>query len=273
MNTSISEPMNILTSSVDNYFNYNLYCSKQLNKERLKKSQFQEKKKPQLLTHPPILNQYTPLIPMFHSNTAIEKKPHSSSRRSKSLLNLKKPNLSCSYAVHEDELWEEMKSMAKNHKIAKERTNTLQNTIDSCENDETRRLFISNALTMKFLNIQDTVLITVSDELQISQFVDPSFHLKVGKIVSILHFDEECLVELVNSNNSDKLEQIIIPSFCLCLEDRVLFERMQLKRNQMVLQRKSKSCQDFCNIEEEILAENVDKQEQINKPRRKFKSC
>nr|CAG4708119.1 unnamed protein product [Naegleria fowleri] len=141
-------------------------------------------------------------------------------------------SLSHSFHVHEDDLYNEMKQMIKNHRLA-QKCKPLSERLDS---ENTSRLFISNSLTTKFLEENDTCLITVPDDLQISNIVDPSFHLRVGTILELDSMKEECLVQINFENNI--IHRVIFPSFCLCLEDRVLYERMKRKRKKMLSRRR-----------------------------------
>ncbi|KAG2373524.1 hypothetical protein C9374_011987 [Naegleria lovaniensis] len=147
-----------------------------------------------------------------------------------------KNQLSHSFQVHEDDLYNEMKTMVKNHRLAQQ-SKPLSERFDS----EKSRLFISNSLTTKFLKENDTCLITIPDDLQISNLIDPCFHLRVGTILELDLMNEECLVQITFENHSKM--QVIVPSFCLCLEDRVLYERMKRKRKK-ILFRRSKEMQE-----------------------------
>ncbi|EFC50420.1 predicted protein [Naegleria gruberi] len=244
-----TKPIEIpLNRSTYHELDYNRYCQ-----------HFRTISKP--TTHPCVSKQKKPILlehPKMLSNLHKNFSSQSMKKLEKEIL-FSQPILKQSYALHEDELLEEMVCMIKNHKLAKQKVNSTQEPVHQSDNEETRRLFVSNSLTIKFLEEQDVVLITVSEELQISQVVDANFHLKVGRIVKKLEFDE-CLVE-VGTNDI-----VTVPSFCLCLEDRVLFDRMQTMRNKMIFRRSNEEINEL-----EISME--EKQDVSSKPKRKFKSC
>ncbi|EFC46177.1 hypothetical protein NAEGRDRAFT_79263 [Naegleria gruberi] len=100
----------------------------------------------------------------------------------------------------------------------------------------TIKRFVSNTNTSRLLKKNDTVLINVDDEMALLQSVDPQLQGKLGKVIAVR--GDEIEVELVNDEdreeddwdcfaiNSPLPKTVNIPSFCVCLEDRVLKTRL-----------------------------------------------
>jgi len=184
-----------------------------------------------------------------------------------------------SFAIHEDHLFEEMKQLAANHKIA-QKNRPMSKKSATSTSPQQDKLFISNTLTIKFLEHGDTVLITVPEDWQITGCVDINLHLRVGKVLEKYNLDEECLIE-VASPTEDNVEQVVIPSFCLCLEDKVLYERMKNKRNRIQQRRNSsENIKDTFTSKDTISIMSTDSSSsssssssKSSKPKRKQKSC
>ncbi|KAL9650537.1 hypothetical protein ABK040_004756 [Willaertia magna] len=150
--------------------------------------------------------------------------------------------LCTSFSLHEDHLYEEMRKMVQFHK---------KKAKQSGSNSDTQKIFIFNALTPKFVQKGDQVLITVPEEMQIAGFVNANLHLKIGYIEDTLDNDE-CFIKVEGS-----LDSTTLPTFCLCLEDKVLFDRMKTKREKIIRRKLSQE----------------DKLTSSPKPKRKQKSC
>ena len=184
-----------------------------------------------------------------------------------------------SFAIHEDHLFEEMKQLAANHKIAQKNRPMSKKSATSASPQD--KLFISNTLTIKFLEHGDTVLITVPEDWQITGCVDINLHLRVGKVLEKYNLDEECLIEVTSTEDNESVERVVIPSFCLCLEDKVLFERMKNKRNRIQQRRNSSENIDDTFINKDTISirstdsssSSSSSSSKNSKPKRKQKSC
>ncbi|KAL9655123.1 hypothetical protein ABK040_008902 [Willaertia magna] len=83
--------------------------------------------------------------------------------------------------------------------------------------------FIYNTKTTKILMKEDTVMINIDDELSILHSLDPQLHGKLAIVKDIMGDDLE--LELLGEED-DFDKSIIVPSFCVCLEDKVLKQRL-----------------------------------------------
>lgn len=104
--------------------------------------------------------------------------------------------------------------------------------------------FISNINTHKLIQKNDTVLVNVDDDIAILQSLDPQLHGKMGVVVEVRgdEIELEMLPEQTDSEDSDnssydmfsalyrscssQTKRVTVPSFCVCLEDRVLRKRL-----------------------------------------------
>ncbi|KAG2386691.1 hypothetical protein C9374_002435 [Naegleria lovaniensis] len=103
--------------------------------------------------------------------------------------------------------------------------------------------FISNINTHKLIQKNDTVLVNVDDDIAILQSLDPQLHGKMGVIVDVRgdEIELELLPEQSNESEDDSSfdmfsalycgsssqpKRVTVPSFCVCLEDRVLRKRL-----------------------------------------------
>ncbi|KAL9652297.1 hypothetical protein ABK040_011955 [Willaertia magna] len=92
------------------------------------------------------------------------------------------------------------------------------------------RRFIYNSKTTKILQKEDTVMINIDDELSILHSLDPQLHGKLAIIKDIVGDDLE--LELIPDENDFITEEelsnrnVLVPSFCVCLEDRILKKRL-----------------------------------------------
>ncbi|EFC44184.1 predicted protein [Naegleria gruberi] len=124
--------------------------------------------------------------------------------------------------------------------------------------------FIAHSQTHNLIQRNDLVFINIDEELSILNMIDPLFHGKIGIISEIR--EDDCVIEVVENNqknNDDNMcfmnmtvnqpishsfqpqsmlrkelnkssrpsvrplkRKIVVPIFCLCLEDAVLKERL-----------------------------------------------
>ncbi len=86
--------------------------------------------------------------------------------------------------------------------------------------EKTNRNFVSSTFTKTFLQVSDLVLVLIPEEMQIIDSLDPEYHMQMGCIVKVI--GDEALIQLKQTK-----EVITVPTFCLCLEDQVLYKRIK----------------------------------------------
>ena len=130
-------------------------------------------------------------------------------------------------------------------------------------NTKSVKRFISHSQTHNLIQKNDLVFINIDEEMSILNMIDPLFHGKIG-IVSEIR-EDDCVIEIVENANNDSDDnmcfmnmtvnqpiishsfqpqtmlrrevskcpslkpakrRIVVPIFCLCLEDVILKERL-----------------------------------------------
>jgi hypothetical protein len=121
------------------------------------------------------------------------------------------------------------------------------------------RIFLHSPQTPDHLEKGDLVLIVVPEEMQIHGLVDPQLHCRVGWIVGSGEDDGEVKVELKRSKRRHRdlelflcigstrkdhnaKDLVSVPKFCLCLEERILNDR--IAKRSMDMKRRHKKSQE-----------------------------
>jgi hypothetical protein len=106
-----------------------------------------------------------------------------------------------------------------------------------------KKTFVQNSLTPRFLRHDDTVLILVPEDLEITGSIDPALHGRVCKIISTVCDKDYVDISLVHKATTgadwdysyadcyfSTPEIVTVPTFCLSLEKNLLHHRMNNPR-------------------------------------------
>ncbi|EFC44685.1 predicted protein [Naegleria gruberi] len=144
--------------------------------------------------------------------------------------------LSSNYSPNASHCYLSNYKMSQHHSSIHNSQRTVSSSLQVKKLSSSRRSslkrFITNNSTSKVVRKEDIVIINVDEDCAILQMIDFHLHGKMGRVVSIV--GDEVELEMMRDSDEDTDDdwifignsRVVVPIFCLCLEDRVLQSRL-----------------------------------------------